>query len=101
MRYYLQEHLGSVRGLVDGTGAIADSYRNGPYGNRAAIADRLPPPRWRPRPNLRSGSFAPVPSTAARHRIRPAAQGVAVAYSPVLPKAGPSGAASSLFSAFT
>jgi len=37
VRFYLQDHLGSVRGLADASGAITDSYSYDPYGQRTAV----------------------------------------------------------------
>ena len=36
-KYYLVDHQGSVRGLVDGTGTVTDSYSYDPYGQRTAV----------------------------------------------------------------
>ena len=40
-KYYLQDHLGSARGLVDGSGTITDSYSYDPYGQRTAVTGSL------------------------------------------------------------
>ena len=37
MRFYLADHLGSVRGLADASGAITDSYSYDPYGQRSVV----------------------------------------------------------------
>ena len=37
VRFYLADHLGSVRGLADVSGAITDSYSYDPYGQRTAV----------------------------------------------------------------
>ena len=37
VRFYLADHLGSVRGLADASGNITDSYSYDPYGQRTAV----------------------------------------------------------------
>ena len=37
VRFYLADHLGSVRGLASASGAITDSYIYDPYGQRTAV----------------------------------------------------------------
>ena len=41
VKYYLQDHLGSVRGLVDTTGTLVDSYSYDPYGQRTAVTGSI------------------------------------------------------------
>ena len=41
VRYYLQDHLGSVRGLADSSGSVTDSYSYDPYGQRTAVTGSL------------------------------------------------------------
>ena len=37
VRFYLADHLGSMRGLADASGTITDSYSYDPYGQRTAV----------------------------------------------------------------